>query len=277
LIVDDNEKSRRILEEMMRGWKLNVQSVESGEGALAALGHRLYELVVTDRNMPGMDGFELIARIREQTRLEKTKILLLSSAGQRGDGERCKELAVSRTLVKPIRRWELREAVASILRAGVEGKENLRMARAPEPQGRALSAALRILLAEDNQVNQRLATRMLEKRGHAVDVAANGLEALKALEKRSYDLVLMDVQMPEMDGMEATERIRANERSSGGHLRVVALTAHAMKGDEERCLAAGMDGYLTKPIRPEELEALLEKCVSERGVGSDVAAKLETR
>ncbi|HXJ12671.1 MAG TPA: response regulator [Candidatus Limnocylindrales bacterium] len=277
LIVDDNQTNRRILEGMLRGWELEVKSVESGEAALAELceGNGEYALVVTDRNMPGMDGFALMAKIREDKRLATTNILLLSSAGHRGDSERCKELGAAGFLVKPIRRVELGEMLAGIL--GGEGgirksAGNERMARRKD---RPMGERLRILLAEDNQVNQRLAVRLLEKRGHIVEVSANGREALEALEKASYDLVLMDVQMPEMDGMEATTRIREREKRSGRHQEVVALTAHAMKGDEERCLAAGMDGYLTKPIRPDELDELLEKC-SERAAQSRIPARMET-
>ena len=280
LVVDDNETSRRILEGMLRGWELKVKSVESGEAALAELcrGARDdggYALVVTDRNMPGMDGFALIAKIREQPGLAATKILLLSSAGQRRDGERCKELGAAGYLVKPVRRLELREALAGILGSRLEGEKNAVTARVARRADRSLMETLRILLVEDNQVNQRLASRLLEKRGHLVEVAANGREALQALEKASYDLVLMDVQMPEMDGMEATARIREKEKLNGGHQPVIALTAHAMKGDEERCLAAGMDGYLTKPIRPEELDELLEKYM-EKAARDRVPARLET-
>ena len=275
LVVDDNETSRRILEAMLRGWELDVQSVERGEAALEEVKGGQYALVVVDRNMPGMDGFALISRIRE-TPAAGTKILLMSSAGQRGDGERCTELGVAAVLVKPIRRLELREAVAGVLGGTKGDKEIAARVRVPAGEVRKLRGRLRILLTEDNQVNQRLAMRMLEKRGHAVDVAANGREALEALEKSSYDLVLMDVQMPEMDGIEATARIRAKERLSGGRQLVVALTAHAMKGDEEKCLAAGMDGYLTKPIRAEELDELLEGCLEKRGVSGGVPASVET-
>jgi signal transduction histidine kinase/CheY-like chemotaxis protein/integral membrane sensor domain MASE1 len=276
LIVDDNETSRRILEEMLRGWELNVKSVEGGAAALAELRRREYALVVTDRNMPGMDGFTLISRIRAMPVLAATKILLLSSAGQRGDGARCKELGVAGTLVKPIRRLELREELAGILGAPTGRKEIPERAPGPKRESRTSTVVLRILLAEDNQVNQRLAMRLLEKRGHLVDVATNGREALQALEKASYDLVLMDVQMPEMDGMEATARIREKEKLSGVRQRVFALTAHAMKGDEDRCLAAGMDGYLTKPIRPEELDELLEECMVKRAATSGVPTRVET-
>ena len=277
LVVDDNETSRRILEAMLRGWELDVKSVVSGEAALAEIVGGEYALVVTDRNMPGMDGFGLISRIRRTPGVAETKVVLLSSTGQRRDGERCKELGVGAVLVKPIRRVELREAVAGVLGGTRREKEIAARVRVPVRGVRELRGGLRVLLTEDNQVNQRLAKRMLEKRGHVVDVAANGREALEALEKSSYDLVLMDVQMPEMDGMEATARIRAKEKLSGGRQRVVALTAHAMKGDEEKCLAAGMDGYLTKPIRPEELDQLLERCMEEASVRSDAPANVVTR
>ena len=275
LVVDDNETSRRILETMLRSWELDVKSVKSGKAALAELNGGQYAVVMVDRNMPGMDGFALISRIRG-TPAAGAKILLLSSAGQRGDGERCKKLGVAAVLVKPIRRLELREAVAGIFNRAHEIKEIGGSGRWPAQKNRAVGGGLRILLAEDNQVNQRLAMRMLEKRGHVVDVATNGREALEALEKSSYDLVLMDVQMPEMDGIEATERIRTKERLSGGRQKVVALTAHAMKGDEEKCLAAGMDGYLTKPIHAEELDELLERCLEKRGASSGVPASVET-
>jgi CheY-like chemotaxis protein len=246
---------------MLRGWELNVKSVGSGEAALAELSDEDYALVITDRNMPGMDGFALIARLRAMPKFAAIKILLLSSAGQRGDVERCREMRVARSLVKPIRRMELREAVVGILGETTERMDVAALAPVPELEEKAAGVALRILLAEDNQVNQRLATRLLEKRGHSVDVAANGREALEALEKASYDLVLM---------------IRAKEKLSGGRQQVVALTAHAMKGDEEKCLAAGMDGYLTKPMRPEELDALLEKCMAKRQSMSEAPASVET-
>jgi len=275
LVVDDNKTSRRILEGMLRGWELNVKCVESGEAALRELNGGEYALVVTDRNMPGMDGFALISRMRATPGLAGTKILLLSSAGQRGDGERCKELGVAALLVKPIRRLELREAVAGLLGGAREEHEIGASMRAPVLGDPAIMGGLRILLVEDNQVNQRVAKRMLEKRGHVVGVAGNGREALQALENASYDLVLMDVQMPEMDGIEATLRIRTKERVSGSRQWVVALTAHAMKGDEEKCLAAGMDGYLTKPIRAEELDELLERCTEKRGTGNGVPARAE--
>ncbi|MFZ0735741.1 MAG: response regulator [Candidatus Acidiferrales bacterium] len=264
LVVDDNRTNRRVLEGMFRRWEMKSKSVESGEEALAELtagreAAEPYALILTDMHMPEMDGFELIERIRRMPELSAATIMMLTSAGHRGDADRCKELGVSAYLLKPIRQSELREAVARILGAREQHGAIPLITRYSLHDARDPSEVLRILVAEDNIVNQRLATRLLEKRGHRVVVVANGREALEALEKESFDLVLMDVQMPEMSGMEATTKLREKENLTGGHQRVVALTAHAMKGDQERCLAAGMDGYLTKPIRPQELDDILDK------------------
>jgi len=184
---------------------------------------------------------------------------MLTSAGRRGDAERCKNLGVSAYLMKPIRPSELHQAIARVVGAREHEGVIPLVTRFSLHNEQAPTEALQILLAEDNLVNQRLATRLLEKRGHRVVVANNGREALAALEKESYDLVLMDIQMPEMNGMEATARIREKEKLTGEHQAVVALTAHAMKGDQEQCLAGGMDGYLTKPIRPQELDQVLHR------------------
>jgi CheY-like chemotaxis protein len=178
--------------------------------------------------------------------------------------------------LKPIRQSELREAITRVLGAHAQAGAMPLVTRYSLQDARSPSDVLRILLAEDNLVNQRLATRLLEKRGHRVAVAANGRDALEALAKESYDLVLMDVQMPEMDGMEATAKIREMEKFTGRHQPVVALTAHAMKGDQELCLAAGMDGYLTKPIRQQELDELLEKYTRAAGAPSAVLVRAET-
>jgi CheY-like chemotaxis protein len=226
-------------------------------------------------HMPGMDGFALVERIRERPELSTATIMMLTSAGHRGDAARCHELGVSAYLLKPIRQSELREAVARVLGAREQQGAIPLITRFSLHDAREPSASLRILLAEDNVVNQRLASRLLEKRGHSVVLAGNGREALEALEKESFDLVLMDVQMPEMDGMEATAAIRKVEKRTGGHVAVIALTAHAMKGDREKCLAAGMDGYLTKPIRPQELDDALEACVKNRQVKMSALAPVE--
>jgi CheY-like chemotaxis protein len=240
--------------------------VAVGEEALeqlsAAWGEKEpFGLILMDMHMPEMDGFGLVARIRERPELSTATIMMLTSAGHRGDGERCKELGVSAYLLKPIRQSELREAIARVLGGREQTGAIPLITRYSLADAREPGESLRILVAEDNAVNQLLVLRMLEKRGHRVVVASNGREALAAIEKGVYDLVLMDVQMPEMDGIEATVAIRKKEKEQGGgsHQAIVALTAHAMKGDEERCKAAGMDGYLTKPIRPQELNSLLER------------------
>jgi len=265
LIVDDNRTNLRILEGMARRWQMRPTQAEGGESALrelceASKAGEPYQLILTDMNMPEMDGFSLVQKIREKAEFSVATIMMLTSAGHRGDAERCKTLGVAAYLLKPVRQTELREAMAQALgarkRDGVSPvitRFSLQEARQPQP-----SAPLHILVAEDNAVNQRLVVRLLEKRGHRVKLAGNGREALAALEKEAFELVLMDVQMPEMDGFEATAAIREKEKSKGLHQAIIALTAHAMKGDREKCIEAGMDGYLTKPIRPEELDEVLK-------------------
>jgi two-component system, sensor histidine kinase and response regulator len=235
-----------------------------GELSAARQAGKPYGLILTDMHMPDMDGFALIEHIRQRPELATATIMMLTSAGHRGDAARCNELGVSAYLLKPIRQSELREAIARVLGARQEEGAIPLITRFSLQDAREPEANLSVLLAEDNVVNQRLAVRLLEKRGHRVVVAGTGLEALRALEKESFDLVLMDVQMPEMDGLEATAAIREREKGTGARQAVVALTAHAMKGDREKCLAAGMDGYLTKPIRPQELDQLLEVYVARR-------------
>jgi CheY-like chemotaxis protein/nitrogen-specific signal transduction histidine kinase len=260
LVVDDNRTNQRILEGMLKRWEMKVTSVEGGEEALAQLcaareAGQPYGLVLTDMHMPGMDGFALVERIRERPELSTATIMMLTSAGHRGDAARCHELGVSAYLLKPIRQSELREAVARVLGAREQRGAIPLITRFSLHDAREPAASLRVLLVEDNAV---------EKRGHSVVVAGNGLEALEALEKESFDLVLMDVQMPVMDGFEATAAIRKKEGGSGIRVPIVALTAHAMKGDREKCLAGGMDRYLTKPIRPQELDELLENYLVRR-------------
>jgi signal transduction histidine kinase/CheY-like chemotaxis protein len=276
LIVDDNRTNRRILEGMLGLWEMKAVSVESGEEALAQLSAAgetgvPYCLILADMHMPKMDGFALVERIRQRPELSTAMIMMLTSAGHRGDAARCQELGVAAYLLKPIRRSELREAIARVLGAGEKTGAIPLITRHSLQDARGPMGSLRVLLAEDNPVNQLLATRLLEKRGHRVVVAANGREALAALEKESYDLVFMDIQMPDMDGIEATAAIREKENSSGKHQPVIALTAHAMKGDQERCLDAGMDGYLSKPIRPQELDDILEKYVRRRTETANVS------
>ena len=225
-----------------------------------------YGLILLDMHMPQMDGFTLVERIRQTPELSTAIVMMLTSAGHRGDAARCRHLGISAYLLKSIRQSELREAIARVLGAGEQKGAIPLITRYSLHDACDAATVLRVLLAEDNRVNQRLAVRLLEKRGHRVVVAANGREALQVLDKETFDLVLMDLQMPEMDGLAATAALRKKEkeRGSGRHQSVVALTAHAMKGDYELCIAAGMDGYLTKPIRPQELDEILEKCLAQR-------------
>ena len=271
LIVDDNQTNRRILEGMLKRWDMKSTSVEDGEEALSRLSiaqnaGEPYALVLTDMHMPKMDGFSLIEQIRQRPEFSTAIIMMLTSAGHRGDGARCQELGVAAYLLKPIRQSELREAIARVLGAPAQKGAIPLVTRYSLQDARDPQTILWVLVAEDNAVNQLLATRLLEKRGHRVVMTANGREALEALAKDKFDLVLMDVQMPEMDGLQATSELRKKEKEKGDgiHQPVIALTAYAMKGDQERCLAAGMDGYLTKPIAPQELDAVLEIYVARR-------------
>jgi len=269
LIVDDNRTNRRILDGMLVRWGMQPSQVESGAEALEALAQAQaandpYQVILADMHMPRMDGFGLIERIRQQPGLSAATIMMLTSAGHRGDAARCQVLGISAYLLKPIRQSELRDAIARVLGAAEAESEIPLITRYSLADSHAPGRSLSILLAEDNPVNQRLAARMLEKRGHRVVVTSNGREAVDALPTQKFDLILMDVQMPEMDGFEATAAIRQQETSGAARLPIVALTAHAMKGDRERCLAAGMDAYLAKPIRPEELDEVLDYYIARR-------------
>jgi len=269
LVVDDNHTNRGILEGMLKRWGMKPTSVEGGDEALRQLSFARdagdpYRLILTDMRMPQMDGFGLVERIRQSPHLATATIMMLTSAGHRGDAARCRELGVAAYLLKPIRQYELREVIARALGEKEQQGVVPLITRFPMRDGREPSVCLSVLLVEDNAVNQRLVARLLEKRGHRVVVAANGREAIAALERDAFDLVFMDIQMPEMDGIEATAAIRKKEQLSGKYQAVIALTAHAMKGDQERCLAAGMDGYLSKPIRPQELDAILETYLARR-------------
>jgi PAS domain S-box-containing protein len=275
LVVDDNRTNRMILTGMLMRWEMKSSMAQDGEEALAKLSEAQaagdpFALILMDMHMPKMDGFELIERIRKSPYPSTVTIMMLTSAGHRGDAARCQELGVAAYLLKPIRQSELREAIARVLGAREHKGAIPLITRYSLQDAREPTASLRVLLVEDNRVNQRLATRLLEKRGHSVSLAGDGREALATLEKESFDLVLMDLQMPEMDGFEATTVIRNKEIDSGNHQAIVALTAHAMKGDREKCLAAGMDGYLCKPIRSHELDEVLHIYVAQR----TAAAKL---
>jgi len=251
LVVDDNDTNRRILEEMVSSWRLKPVPAESGLAALAALDRAQksgnpIRLVILDGHMPEMDGFEVARRIRKSPRGRHVAVIVLTSAGQREDLARAKKLGVA-AVAKPVKQSELWDAIITTLHVGTPQKE-----RPLEGQRRVREAhrRLRILVAEDNPVNQELVLHLLERDGHSVIVAETGLQAIEAVERHNFDLVLMDVQMPELGGLEATQIIRGKEASNGGHIPIIAMTAHAMPGDRERCLAAGMDGYFAKPIDP---------------------------
>jgi CheY-like chemotaxis protein len=209
--------------------------------------------------MPGMDGFTVAERVRQLALPDTPALVMLTSAGLRGDAARCRKAGIEAYLTKPIRRSSLLETIRAVLgsRAGSSKNAVVTLHSLRQDRGR-----LRILLVEDNPVNEVLATRVLERRGHEVTVARNGRAALEALEKQTPDLVLMDVQMPEMNGFEATAAIREGELKTGNHLPIIAMTAHAMSGDKERCLAAGMDGYVSKPIRADDLFSVVEQVLS---------------
>ena len=262
LVVDDNATNRRILRDVLAAWGMRPREADGGEAALTALKEaaaagRPFALILLDGHMPEMDGFELAARIRRLPEFADVKMLMLTSAGYAGDVERCRQLGIGAYLMKPVKQSELLATVFTALSRPVVGAAPVAdPVSAPAPP---LPRPLRILLAEDNTVNQRLATRLLQKQGHTVELANNGREALAALERQSFDLVLMDVQMPEMDGFEATAQIRAREESGGRRLPIIAMTAHAMKGDRERCLESGMDGYVSKPIQARDLNEAIER------------------
>ncbi len=256
LVVDDNATNRRILMDMVAAWGMKPTPAASAAEALAEIENGMaknepYRLVLTDVHMPEMDGFDLVQQMHDRFASAQAAVLILTSGERGGDLARCRGLGVAAYLTKPVRRSELRGAIATAVAAPMQSVDTppREIMKPQEPQREAATGgALRLLLVEDNLVNQRVATRILEKAGHHVQTAGNGKVALQLLKQHSFDVVLMDVQMPEMDGLEATALIRRNEELTGERLPIIAMTAHAMQGDRERCLNAGMDNYITKPI-----------------------------
>jgi signal transduction histidine kinase/ligand-binding sensor domain-containing protein/DNA-binding response OmpR family regulator len=280
LVVDDNSANRRIFEEALRRWGMQPEVVASAAAALTRLRDACeagspFRVVLTDSTMPDMDGFQLAERIRESADFGRVAVIMAASAGQRGDAARCRSLGMAAYLTKPVRQVELKAAIRAALGRAPDDMQACPLLIRPYPRERRRS--LRILLAEDNPVNQKLAVRLLEKEGHTVVVADNGRHALEALEGASVDLVIMDVQMPEMDGYEAAASIRRGEETTLKHVPILAMTAHAMKGDQEKCLAAGMDGYLSKPIRPDDLRHAIEELVRPEAGGQGLGGKLRVR
>jgi two-component system, sensor histidine kinase and response regulator len=270
LIVDDNAVNRRILREMLTTWQMKPTVADSGKAAFEELQRAKetdnpFAIIIMDVLMPEMDGFTVADQMLKSPYLNGTLIMMLTSAGQRGDAARCRELGIAAYLTKPIMQSELLDAIMNLL--ALRGEDQNKRAlitryslREPlAPPTPASIPPLRILLAEDNLVNQRLTVRILEKRGHTVVVAANGHEALENFARDRFDLILMDIQMPVMDGLEATRMIRAHEEHALAHTPIIAMTAYAMKGDREKCLAAGMNDYLSKPFNTSDLCAMLEK------------------
>jgi PAS domain S-box-containing protein len=253
LAVDDHAINRRILEDVLTGWQMRptvccsadeafteaLRAVQAGQG---------YSLLLLDAHMPDVDGFMLARRIQQTPELSGMALVMLTSAGRAEDVATCRQLGIDAYLLKPIKQSDLLATLLTTLDTSRRQRQPAQTARAE-----ASSRVLRVLLAEDNVINQKVGVRLLEKRGHTVQVVSNGREALEALSRESFDLVLMDVQMPVMDGLEAAAAIRKQEQTSGRHLPILAMTAHAMKGDREMCLTAGMDGYVAKPIQPREL------------------------
>jgi signal transduction histidine kinase/CheY-like chemotaxis protein len=283
LVVDDNATNRRLLADRLRGWGMHAILANDGFSALAEMQHsgQPFALILTDVHMPGMDGFDLVTHIRSLPGMEAKPIVMLTSGSMPSDHARCIELGVSAYLTKPVRQSELLKSILDSLRAAVPSGN---AASGVEHSLAALSSALNvgspvvipalaepvsprglhILLADDNYVNRMLATRLLAKQSHTVVTASDGLEALAAMEREVFDLVLMDVQMPQMDGLEATGVIRAREKNTGAHTPIIAMTARAMSGDREQCLSAGMDDYVSKPVSVAELSAAMARVMAGR-------------
>lgn len=268
LVVDDNRTNLQILEEVLSSWQMRPAIVGSGELALVAMDEACatgepFRLVLLDAMMPEMDGFTLAREIKRRSELSTTTLMMLSSADRQSDIALCREVGVEAYLTKPVKQSELLDNIMSALNTCSPDEEPA--LAEPIAAWPKTDRNLSILLAEDNAANQVLAARLLERRGHQVALARNGREVIALLDRQPFDLILMDVHMPEMDGFEATTAIRDNEQTTGGHIRIVAMTALAMKGDRERCLQAGMDGYVAKPLQAHELIAVVE----ERSVPGD--------
>src|SRR5215471_17588692 len=268
LVVDDNASNRRILKEILTNWHMKPTLANSGAEALRALetgnSANSFALVLLDVHMPYMDGFAVAEQIRNSYKHQGIKVILLTSASRPSDVARCRELGISEYLSKPIKQSELFDAIVTAM---AEHSRKPELCESPSASIQPSERSLRVLLAEDNPVNQTLAMRILERLGHKVQVVNDGKKAIGQAQAEEFDVILMDVQMPEMDGLEATAAIRDSEAGTGKHVPIVAMTAHAMKGDREKCLSAGMDEYLSKPIRIAELKQTLSQLEKPRNMG----------
>jgi PAS domain S-box-containing protein len=259
LVVDDNEINRNLLMRILPPWGLQATCAASGVEALEFFGESLqvgapFSVVLLDQNMPAMDGYEVAGKIRNLAKKYQPVIIILSSSPPSVEPARLKKLGIERTLMKPLRRATLYEAIRQGLKVPDSSEET-----SPPQTNKKKARVLRLLLVEDNRVNQKLAMRLLEKMGHQVTLAVNGKEAFELFKTNSFDMVLMDIQMPVMGGVEATQKIRDSERQSGGHIPIIAMTAHAMAGDAEKYLSSGMDGYVSKPVRAGFLRAEIDR------------------
>ncbi|HYL92647.1 MAG TPA: response regulator [Alphaproteobacteria bacterium] len=275
LIVDDNATNRSILEKVVRGWGMLPEFAVDGMEALAVVDRAQrnknpFPLILLDSHMPVMDGFEAAQKIQEKITGDTAAIMLLTSDTQAEESRRCADAGIREYLVKPIKPADLRESIMRAL--GTLPKHKALLPLATSKLG---TPELRVLVAEDNRVNQTVAKRLLESLGHSVTVVENGRQAVETLEHGSFDLVLMDIQMPELDGLQATAAIRARERKNGGHVPIVAMTAHAMKGDRGRCLFAGMDDYLAKPVLRQDLARIIDYYYSDLQSGDQPAQNLQ--
>ncbi len=278
LVVDDNATNRRILEQILRGWRMKPTLTAAGLEALAVMQQaaqegRPFALAILDYMMPGMNGVAVAEQIHGDPALAHTASLLLSSSQEKGLLEQARQAGIAKCLTKPVRQSDLLNAIMEAVHHRPPSDPVYVAAGVEKPAVPSLRP-LRILLAEDNAVNEKLALRVLEKHGHHVAVARCGREVLTALEKESVDVILMDVQMPMIDGFEATAIIREAEQTKGGHQRIIAMTAHAMEGDRERCLQAGMDGYVAKPLEVAKLFQEIARLVPEAAITVDSAAAM---
>ncbi len=270
LIVDDNKTNRFILNQILTNWNFRPEECSNGKDAITKLKEAArkkdpFPVVLLDMQMPGMDGEETAKRILEDPEIKDTNIIILTSLGQRGDAAYLKSLGCKAYLVKPVKQSHLFNTIVNVLQMEKEANLNTDGDQNSEPEiitahviEEQIRNGVRILLAEDNLINQKVARKILQKKNYSVDVVNNGKEAVKAALRQHYDIILMDVQMPVMDGYEATQKLR-QKLSPKEHIPIIAMTAHAMKGDREKCLMAGMDDYISKPIKPDDLYAMLEK------------------
>ena len=271
--MDDNKTNRFILNQILTNWGFRPEECSNGKAAIDKLKEAVqkkdpFPIVLLDMQMPEMDGEETAKHILSDPEINDTDIIILTSLGQRGDASYLKQLGCKAYLVKPVKQSHLFNTIVNVLQMKKEKAEPDKSEESSEPEiitahtiEEQMRNGVRILLAEDNLINQKVALKILQKRNYSVDVVNNGKEAVKAALRQHYDIILMDVQMPVMDGYEATQKLRA-KLSPKEHIPIIAMTAHAMKGDREKCLLAGMDDYISKPIKPDDLYAMLEKWIN---------------